>query len=136
MIDQERVREMSKLSMLESGIGEKELKISTYRKGDYVVLQIVKGFFAGTLCFAALFLLWFFSKWDTLNQYFVDADFEGFIGAVLIRYGIFIAAYLVLCGIVAVNKYRKCRKRKEQYLRYLHRLNRSYQEDADSEGEV
>lgn len=133
MINQERVREMSKMSMLESGIGEKELRISVYRRIDYVVLQIVKGFFAGTVCFAALFLLWFFSKWDNLNQYFADADFEGFAEIVLIRYGIFMVVYLVICGIVAICRHRHCKKRKEQYLKYLNRLGRSYQSDPDED---
>lgn len=135
MINQERVREMSRMSMLESGLGEKELKISTYRRIDYVVLQIIKGFFAGTVCFAALFLLWFFQTWDSLNQYFADADFEGFIIKVLIRYGIFMAVYLALSVIVAVNRHRKCKRRKEQYLKYLNRLNKSYLADEDKDEE-
>lgn len=47
MINQDRVREMNRMAMLEAGSGEKELKISTYRRGDFVVLQMVKGFFYG-----------------------------------------------------------------------------------------
>lgn len=133
MINQERVREMSRMSMLESGLGEKELKISTYRRIDYVVLQMIKGFFAGTVCFAALFLLWFFQTWDSLNQYFADADFDGFIEIVLIRYGIFMAVYLALSIIVAVNQHRKCKHRKEEYLKHLNRLNKSYLADEEEE---
>ncbi len=34
MINQDRVREMNKMAILESGAGEKELKISTYRRAD------------------------------------------------------------------------------------------------------
>ena len=37
MINQDRVREMTRLSILESGVGERELKISTYRRSDYVI---------------------------------------------------------------------------------------------------
>ena len=32
--------EMNKMAMLESGAGEKELKISTYRRTDFVILQL------------------------------------------------------------------------------------------------
>ena len=69
MINQDRVREMNKMAILESGVGEKELKISTYRRADFVILQLVKGFVAGTVCFAAIVMLWLCSKWDDLNQF-------------------------------------------------------------------
>ena len=36
------------------------------------------------------------------------------------------AGYLVLCALVAVYQHKKCRERRDQYLRYLHRLNKSY----------
>ena len=45
---------MTRLSILESGVGERELKISTYRRSDYVIFEMVKGFFFGTNCVAAL----------------------------------------------------------------------------------
>ena len=57
MINQDRVREMTRLSILESGVGERELKISTYRRSDYVIFEMVKGFFFGTICFCTVLLL-------------------------------------------------------------------------------
>ena len=54
MINQDRVREMTRMAMLENGPGERELKISTYRRSDYVILQMVKGFVLGTICFLAV----------------------------------------------------------------------------------
>ena len=59
MINQDRVREMTRLSILESGVGERELKISTYRRSDYVIFEMVKGFFFGTICFCTVLPLQF-----------------------------------------------------------------------------
>ena len=123
MINQDRVREMNKMAILESGVGEKELKISTYRRADFVILQLVKGFVAGTVCFAAIVMLWLCSKWDDLNQYFANVDD---MQQTAIFYIIFMAGYLVLCALVAIYQHKKCRERRDQYLRYLHRLNKSY----------
>jgi hypothetical protein len=136
MINQERVREMSRMSMLESGIGEKELRISEYRRVDYVILQMVKGFVAGSICFAALFLLWFFYIWDDLNQFFANADFERFAEDVLVRYGIFMVIYLIISAVAAIKHHKRCSKRKLMYMSYLNRLNRSYRsgEAAQTEG--
>ena len=126
MINQDRVREMNKMAILESGAGEKELKISTYRRADFVILQLVKGFVAGTVCFAAIVMLWLCSIWDDLNQYFANVDYMQLLKQTAIFYIIFMAGYLVLCALVAVYQHKKCRERRDQYLRYLHRLNKSY----------
>ena len=88
MINQGNVREMTRMAMLESGLGEKELNISTYKKTDYVLLSVLKGIVAGTVCFAAFCGFWFFMTWDNLNQYFAGADFAGFIKKVIFYYSI------------------------------------------------
>lgn len=132
MINQDRVRAMTRMSILESGIGKKELKISTFRKFDYVLLQMLKGFFAGTICFAAFFVLWILWKWDTLNYYFSNADFEGFAIKVLIRYAIFLAAYLVLSAVTAARKYNISRQRREKYMRHLHHLDSCYRQEREN----
>lgn len=126
MINQDRVREMNKMAMLESGAGEKELKISTYRRTDFVILQLVKGFVAGTICFLIIVMLWLCSKWDDLNQYFASADYRQLLWYAAIFYIVFMAGYMVVCALVAVYQHKKCRERRDQYLRYLHRLNKSY----------
>ena len=126
MINQDRVREMNKMAMLESGAGEKELKISTYRRTDFVILQRVKGFVAGTICFLIIVMLWLCSKWDDLNQYFASADYRQLLWHAAIFYIVFMAGYMVVCALVAVYQHKKCRERRDQYLRYLHRLNKSY----------
>lgn len=133
MINQDRVRQMSRLAMLESDIGKNAIKVCSYRKADYVIMQIIKGFIAGTICFAALFLLWICFRWDDLNLFFSDAQFEDFFVQVLKGYGVFLAAYLVICGFVAVKIYNKCRKQKSLYLKYLNGLNKSYISENDAE---
>ena len=126
MINQDRVREMTRLSILESGSGECELKISTYRRSDYVILEMVKGFFFGTICFCAVLLLWVCSKWDTFNQYFSEVHYMALVKQLLIFYGIFMAVYLAICVAVAIHRHKVCRERRNLYLHFLHRLNKSY----------
>lgn len=126
MINQDRVREMTRLAMLEKGSGERELKISTYRRSDYVILQMVKGFVLGTICFLAVLILWICSKWDDFNQYFAEMNYGVLIKEILVIYLIFIACYLVICAVAAVYRHKQCRDRRDLYLHYLHRLNKSY----------
>ncbi|WP_294785225.1 hypothetical protein [uncultured Eubacterium sp.] len=126
MINQERVREMTRMAMLENGSGERELKISTYRRVDYVILQMVKGFVLGTICFLGVLMLWVCSKWDDFNQYFANVNYGVLIKEIIVIYLIFLACYLVICALVAVHRHKQCRDRRDLYLHYLHRLNKSY----------
>ncbi len=126
MINQNRVRQMSHLAMMESDMGKNIVAVCSYRKVDYVIVQILKGFFMGTVCYAALLLLWLCFLWDDLNEFFADAHYEEFAGKALLGYAAFMVFYLVICGVVASARYKKYRKRKYLYLKYLKRLDRSY----------
>ncbi len=126
MINQDRVRVMARMAMLENGLGERELKISTYRRSDYVILQMVKGFVLGTICFLAVLMLWVCSKWDDFNQYFSNINYGVRIKEVIAIYLIFLACYLLICALAAVRRHKQCRDRRDLYLHYLHRLNKSY----------
>lgn len=133
MINQERVRVMSRMAMLEAGEGNQELRVCTFYKADYILLQIIKSLIVGTVCFAAGFLLWVFWKWDDLNAFFADANFYGFLMDALILYGAFMAVYLVITGFVAAHRYKYCRKRKIKYSRLLQSMNSIYSADSKSD---
>ena len=118
MINQDRVREMTRLSILESGVGERELKISTYRRSDYVIFEMVKGFFFGTICFCTVLLLWGCSRWDIFNQLAFRYSLWDTVKAVIDFYGIFMAVYLVICVAVAIHRHKVCRERRNLYLHF------------------
>ncbi len=126
MIDQYRVRQMSRLAMIESQAGKNVIKVCSYRKSDYVIMQVIRGFFLGTVCFAAVLVLIFCFLWDDLNAFFADAQYMEFLRKVLIGYAVFMAAYLVLCALIAMRRYRKYEKIRRQYLKYLKAVGRSY----------
>lgn len=136
MINQDRVRQMSRLAMLEADLEKEEGRVSSYHKADYVIVQIVRGFIAGTVCFAALCLLWLCVQWDALNEVFYEARFDSYLFDLLKIYGIFMIVYLVICMLVALHRYKICKKKKKQYLKYLHALNKSYLSDTDAAEEI
>ncbi len=126
MISQDRVRQMSRLAMMESDVGQNEVKVYSYRRIDYVIVQILKGFFMGTICFATIMVLWLGYIWDDLNTFFADAQYMAFLLKVLKGYGIFMAVYLIICAAAAVVRFNRCKKQRHLYLRYLKRLRKYY----------
>lgn len=136
MINQERVRQMSQLAIQERSVKEKKaLRVCESRMVDYIIIQAVKGFFAGTVCYAAGLLLWFGYIWDDLNLYFKEAQFMEFLHDVIIRYGIIVVIYMAICGVVAGFYYRRCYQEKHRYIKSLNRLGRSYAREHMDGGE-
>ncbi|MCD7982534.1 MAG: hypothetical protein LUF32_09590 [Clostridiales bacterium] len=129
MIDQYRVRQMSRMAMLESEVGKNVIKICSYRRADYVIMQIIKGFFLGTVCFAAILTLVFCFLWDDLNTFFADAQYMEYARQILMGYIVFMAVYLVICALAAIHRYNRYGELRNQYLRYLNSLGRSYEAD-------
>ncbi len=127
MINQDRVRQMTRLEIQGRSVqGGKALRVCESRMIDYIIIQVVKGFFAGTVSFAAFVLLWFAYVWDTLNLVFADAQFMEFLHKTIVRYGIFLIFYLAACAIAAGLYYKKCKIQKNIYLKDLNRLGKSY----------
>lgn len=136
MINQDRVQQMSRLAMMEADDGKKRMKVCSYKKVDYIILQLIKGFIMGTICFLALLVLWIGYKWDDLNGYFADAQFQHFFIAVIFRFIIFMIIYLFVCGLIAWKKYKDCKKEQQVYVKYLNSLNQSYDaERSEDENE-
>ncbi len=126
MLDSRKIRDMTKLAICESGESREVIRICSYKRVDYCVLQAVKGCVAGTVCFAAAFGLWVLYIWDDVNTYFYDAQYMDFFKKVLGWYSIFMFVYLVVCVLVALHKHKKCRTSREKYLKYLQRIHRYY----------
>lgn len=134
MINQEKVRDMTLMAAYEDGDGEKEIQVSTYRKKDYVALQLVKSFFFGTIAYAIMLVFWIAKAEDFL----ADIDSMDTITSVLVRlliiYFVFLAVYMVCSFFIARKQYNTCKKHSKAYLRRLRRVCRSYSADEDTTG--
>lgn len=132
MINQEKVRDMTRMAAYEDGDGEMEIQVSTYRKKDYVALQLVKAFIFGTIAYGIMLVFWIAKAEDFLAD--IDSmDTITSIGFwVLIIYFVFLAAYMVCSFFVARRQYDTCRRHSKAYLRRLRRVCRSYSADEDT----
>ena len=52
MVDETKVRVMTRLAAYEEGTGKKYLPIGQYFRTDYIFMQLLKSFVYGTLAFA------------------------------------------------------------------------------------
>ncbi len=110
---------MTKAASYDAVKCQKSLKISEYAGIDYILIEVLKAFFLGTIAFGAGCVLWAGWKWTSLNEYFFDANYMGFAREVLMVYGICMAAYLVVVAVAAWARHRNCRRKRDQLLSLL-----------------
>lgn len=133
MINQEKVRDMTKMAAYENGDGEKDIQISSYRRQDYVALQMIKSFVFGTIAYGILGLFWmakadkFLGSIDSLDTIFSAGRL------ILILYAVFLGIYLTFAFFWARKKYDASRARSKGYFRWLRRVAKSYRTEDEKE---
>lgn len=127
MINQEKVRDMSRMASFENSHGEKEIRISTYRKKDYVALQLIKAFFFGTVAYAVLVVFWLVIQGDLLIGIDSIEAIERLGKKIFVLWIVFLAVYMTGTFIWARRKYDLCRKNVRRYMRWLRRVRKSYE---------
>ena len=129
MLNERKVRLMTRLAMYESKEGDKDLKISTYHRKDYTSFQTIITILWVTVGYALIV--------GSLAFIFLDTIMNNLDITALIMLGIVIvAAYLVLIIGYAWGsskfygkKYDEARKRMKIYNHDLTRLNKMYERE-------
>ena len=118
MINEEKVKIMTKLAMYEQGKGRKYLPVSKYYRSDYIGLALIKNFFLVTIgyCLSVAAVAVYFGEYllIMLGVYIV------------IGYLIVLVAYSVLTYIQYSVQYYRAKKSVREYYSQLTELNKIY----------
>lgn len=132
MINQEKVKDMTKMAVYESHGGDKELSVSAYRCKDYVALQLLKSFILGTVSYGIILLFYLLIHLDIVENLNTFARIHRFILTVGVTYIVFMVVFLAITFIWARKRHKVCDEHARSYSQELNRVARSYQ-DTDSE---
>ncbi len=127
MINEEKVRLMTKMASYEAGEGKKYLAICRYFRSDYISLQILKAIISGTLTFAIIVGLALLYDFDSLlkDLYKIDLIQTGKDLAVV--YLITVGIYVVIVYFVALYRYNRARQSLRTYYGNLRKLYKYYE---------
>ncbi len=132
MIDQTKVRMMTKCSLYENHEGKKDLKINRWKQTTYVSMKVLESLVCITLAYAmgaCLYFLRYFSRilMDGLKVLKTPAMYVGLIYVVLLAAGS-VGLYLFYS-----EQYRAAHRRIMKYDRELGRLERYLEEQEEKE---
>jgi hypothetical protein len=130
MINESRIKLMTRLAAYESSEGKKNMSIGTYFRGDYISGQIMKSIIYGTMAFALVFVLYLLYDAEKLMESIYEIDLMGFGKELLIRYLVFIGIYSVITYIVYAVRHRRARRKLRIYYNNLRRLDSMYRKEG------
>jgi hypothetical protein len=127
MINEEKVKLMTKMASYEAGEGRKYLAVCKYFRSDYISLQILKAIISGTLAFGIVVGMALLYDFDTIlkDLYKIDLIQTGKDLAVV--YLITVGFYVVLVYFVSVYRYNRARQSLRTYYGNLKKLSKYYE---------
>ena len=126
MINEEKVKIMTRLAMYEQGEGRKYLPISKYFRSDYIGLALIKNFFLVTIGYAMILagLGAYFGEYLLDNIHKMDLMALGFY--VIAGYAALLVLYTILTYIQYSVKYYRAKKSVKGYYEELTRPDKIY----------
>lgn len=130
MVDQEKVRLMTRLTIFEeSGEGKRALRVSKYFKNDYVRWELIKTILSVTIGYLLILVLigLYFSEYLIANA--VTLDYRALGMKILGCYLILLVVYISIALVGYSYRYGKERKNLVRYYKSLKRLMGIYQKE-------
>ncbi len=124
MLNEERIRLMTKMASYEEGEGRKHMPIRKFYRRDYVGYEMLKTFLASTVAFGILLALWLIYNMENLTALVSQGDFEGIGVSVLLSYAGFVVVYQILACIVYNRRYMRASAGVKKYYSTLKKVER------------
>ncbi len=129
MLNNRKVRLMTRLAMYEQTEGKEDVRISKYFRTDYVRLNVLKSIVAVTAGYLLILLLLVVYHSEYLIREAVTLDYRSMLTRYIGIYIIILTVYGAIGMIGYMVKYRASRKKLAKYFRMLRRLRSLYREE-------
>lgn len=137
MLNEEKIKSMTKAAAFEMGAEKENLKINQYFRSDYLGLQMIKALFAYVVAFCLFVTIWLMMGSEEIMLHLTRADYLKKISKVLLV--IFFVVLVLYEGLVYAHysrKYRRMKDNIEGYQGYLKKISKFYDIEESAEDEV
>ncbi len=129
MLNNKKIRTMTKLALYEQMDGKEDIRMGKYYKTDYVRLQVLKTVINSTVGYILILILIGMYKAEYIISNLVTFDFVR-IGQYILGFYIMMMAVFVTGSILGYSlKYDKSRKDLSKYYKSLKKLSSFYQDE-------
>jgi len=126
MLNENKVKMMTKMSIYEKNEGKTMLKTAKYFKGDYVSLGVLKTVISVTVAFVIIVILFALCQADSLTANVNNINYASMGKSIAGYYVAFIIIFGIISGVVYSSKYESSRKEMKKFFLRLNKLERFY----------
>ncbi len=130
MLNEERIRLMTKMAAYEENEGKKTIPISNYFRGDYISFQVVKGAISATIAFALVIAMYVYYDLEIFLEDIYKMDLVALLKTVLTTYACILIGYMLISYIVYSYRYTKAKKSLHSYFSQLRELYVMYEKEG------
>lgn len=131
MVNNRKVRLMTKLSIYENGKGKEDLELSKYFRRDYLRNGFLKTFVAVTIGFAFIVGLRILYKMEYIVSHAVVLNYQAIISQIVGLYLVLLTIFSMSGLVYGMIHYNRSRNRFSKYFRMLKRMRSFYKEEED-----
>lgn len=133
MIDERRVKLMTKMSIYEKTEGKRELPLAAYYKSDYVNFNTIKTLLYVFVGFVLMIGIYLACHIEQVFRWLNDLDIKQFGIRVGVATLLVLVFYYILCRVVYTIRYNRATKGIKEYNRNLKRLSFLYRKAKEQE---
>lgn len=128
MLNEERIRLMTRMESYTDNEGKKNMQIGNYFRGDFISLQILKSVINVTIAYVICVVLYILYDLEIFLQEIYKMDLLGFTKQLLLYYAVAVVGYGLITYLVYTYKYSKARKSLKNYYNNLKKINALYED--------
>ena len=126
MVNEERIKLMTRMAAYEKEGHKKNKKIVSFFKSDYISMQMLKSVIAATISFGIMLGLYALYDFEVFMKEIYKMDLFDFAKSVIILYVIMLGIVLVITYVVSVYKYNRALQSTKIYYANLKKLSQLY----------
>ncbi|MCM1497452.1 MAG: hypothetical protein NC124_03200 [Clostridium sp.] len=121
MVQEEKVKLMSRIAIYEKHEGKTEIPMNTFYKADYVRLNALKAIVSATVVYVLVAALVAVYQIEYILANILKVDYKKLLAVLLLGYGVWIFLYWLIARILYAKRYEDARS---NIIIYNHRLKK------------
>lgn len=129
MLDERKVKLMTKLAFYEQTKGKEDFKVSEYYRKDYAAMHTICSVIWATIGFACVVVLAMLAGMETIMSRMSMGLAVTLAAVILIVYVVLLLLYIVITSHIYNQKHKDARQRVKKYNHDLTRLLKMYEKE-------
>lgn len=129
MINQERVKQLYQIALYEQKEEKYYEATGQFFKSDFIGKQVIKSIFSGTIAYGLMVVIWVICNLESIAQMLLNFEIFDTVLKIGVMYIGFLFVYLVITIAVYHVRYKKGRKKLEEYMKHLQTVDKMYERD-------